>query len=224
MSARILVVADDPQQADLIRRYLERDGHRVHVARSGRPAVDRCRQRRPDLVVLDAMMPRADGLDACRMLRTGPDPAAPDVPLLLVTASENRLLLDADDYLTKPYSPPTLTARVRALLHRTRTRHHKTAVITAGEVTVDPGRFEAWVAGQPVRLTAKEFGLLEVLAAAPQRVFTRAELIDRAFGFGRGVLERTVDAHVMYLRRKLGPQYIRTVYGRGYTFTLPDPD
>jgi DNA-binding response OmpR family regulator len=222
--AQILVAEDDPKQANLIRLYLERDGHQVHVVGEGRAVLDRCRQRPPDVLVLDVMMPRVDGLDVCRILRAGPNPVT--VPILLVTArtSEDDVLLGlelgADDYLTKPYSPRVLVARVRALLRRARTLGGEEApVIRVGDVTVDAHRFEVRVAGRPVRLTAKEFGLLEVLARAPGRVFTRAELIDRAFGFDERVLERTVDAHVMNLRRKLGTDHIQTVYGRGYTLT-----
>jgi DNA-binding response OmpR family regulator len=233
MAARILVAEDDPKQSHLIRVYLERDGHQVRTVGDGRAALDACRAHRLDLAVLDVMMPRVDGLDVCRVLRTGPAPLAPDLPILLVTArtAEDDVLLGldlgADDYLTKPYSPRILAARVRALLRRSRPGAGDDAapVRTVGAVTVDPARFEVRVDGRPVRLTAKEFGLLEVLAGAPNRVFTRTELIDRAFGFDRDVLERTVDAHVMNLRRKLaeagGDGYLQTVYGRGYRCTVP---
>lgn len=223
MSARILVAEDDPKQANLIRIYLEREGHQIRVVGDGRSALEQCRARRPDLIVLDIMMPKMDGLDVCRVLR-----AESDVPILLLTArtTEEDVLLGldigADDYVTKPYSPRELAARVRALLRRAGVvGADNRAVLTAGDLEVDPGRFEVRVAGRPVSLTAKEFGILEVLAAEPGRVFTRAQIIDKAFGFDHFVLERTVDAHVMNLRRKIEddvsvPRYVQTVYGRGY--------
>jgi DNA-binding response OmpR family regulator len=224
VAVRILVAEDDAKQANLIRMYLERDGHQVHVVGDGRAVLDRCQQRPPDLLVLDVMMPRLDGLDVCRILRADPNPIT--VPILLITArttEEDVLLglnLGADDYLTKPYSPRILVARARALLRRAQVlTSGESPPISVGDVIVNPTRFEVQVAGRPVRLTAKEFGLLEVLAGTPHRVFTRAELIDRAFGFDHEVLERTVDAHVMNLRRKLGANRIQTVYGRGYKFT-----
>ncbi|MFH8369332.1 response regulator transcription factor [Streptomyces sp. NPDC018031] len=223
MSARILVAEDDAKQARLIRIYLEREGHAVQVVGDGRAAVDRARTSRPDLIVLDVMLPGVDGLDVCRILR-----AESRVPILLLTArgTEEDMLfgldLGADDYMTKPYSPRELTARVRALLRRAAGAGAGVPeVLTAGELEVDTARFEVRAAGVAVALTAKEFGILALLAGEPGRVFTRAQIIDRVFGFDQDVLERTVDAHVRNLRRKLEPdpahpRYVETVYGRGY--------
>lgn len=223
MTARILIADDDPKHAQLIRLYLEREGHQVLTVGDGRAALDQARARRPDLVVLDIMMPVVDGLDVCRILRA----ESSSLAILLVTArsSENDMLLGldigADDYLAKPVSPRELTARVRALLRRTGAAGPPSATLRVGELEVDPGRFEVRVRGTVVHLTAKEFGIVELLARAPGRVFTRGQIIDKTFGFEQEVSERTVDAHVVNLRRKIEadpaePRYVQTVYGRGY--------
>ncbi|MEU7029757.1 response regulator transcription factor [Streptomyces sp. NPDC046275] len=230
MNARILVAEDDEKQSRLVRIYLEREGNAVQVVADGRAALEKARATRPDLLVLDVMLPYVDGLDVCRILRA----EGSDVPILLLTArsTEEDLLLGldlgADDYLTKPYSPRELAARVRALLRRSRAAARASAVPEllragrGGELELDTARFEVRVDGRPVPLTAKEFAILEALAREPGRVFTRAQIIERVFGLDRDVLERTVDAHVMNLRRKLEaaapgrPRLLETVYGRGY--------
>jgi DNA-binding response OmpR family regulator len=227
MANRILVAEDDPKQSRLLRVYLEREGHSVLTVADGRAAVEAARTRKPDLLILDVMMPEIDGLDVCRIVRT-----SSQVPILLVTArtSEDDMLLGldlgADDYITKPYSPRELLARVRVLLRRV-SAAPTSAVIVAGDLEIDPARFEVRRSGRAIALTNKEFAILEALAGQPGRVFTRAEIITHAFGFDTFVLERTIDAHVVNLRRKLeddpaAPVHLLTVYGRGYKFADPD--
>ncbi|WP_128382455.1 response regulator transcription factor [Streptomyces cavernae] len=223
MSAYVLVAEDDEKQAELIRRYLVHDGHAVTVVHDGPTVLEEATRRPPDLLVLDWMLPGLDGLEICRRIRgTG------DMPILMLTArsAEDDLLLGlhigADDYMTKPYRPRELVARIRTLLRRTRQPERTEEVLLkAGPLTVAPDRHEVSVHGRPVNCTPGEFRLLCTLAAEPDRVFTRAQLLHCITGHGRAVTERTVDMHILNLRKKIEtsprrPELLLTVHGIGY--------
>ena len=225
MKPSILVVDDDIKTVDLIRLYLEKDGYRIMVAYDGRSAIDIARNRRPGLIILDLMLPKVDGLDVCRRLRS-----ESNVPIIMLTAKtteDDKLIgldLGADDYVTKPFSPRELVARVRAVLRRGMAEEMSgPEQILYGDLEVDFVRHEARVEGSSVHLTPKEFILLEIMIKQPGRVFSRLELLELAFGFDYQGFERTVDVHMMNLRKKIEsdpahPRYVKTVYGVGYKF------
>lgn len=228
VSEHILVADDDPKQAALVRLYLERDGFDVTVVSNGREAVQAARRRRPALIVLDVMMPELDGLDVCRQL--GGDEGIPII-LLTARATENDVLLGlylgADDYITKPYSPRELVARVRTVLRRTRpVRDPGGRVIRIGALHVDVERHEVRLADELIDLTPVDFDLLVALGERPGRVLSRVQLLEHIHGGAGYLTERTVDSHVMNLRRKLEaeprrPRLLLTVYGVGYKLAEP---
>jgi len=218
---RVLVVDDDPKTVELVKLYLNRDGYRVLTAYDGIEALRLAREGHPDLIVLDLMLPGVDGLEICRTLR-----AESDMPVIMLTArttDQDKLRgldIGADDYVTKPFSPRELVARVRAILRRLPGERGPDE-IKHGEFTVNFPRHEASLDGRPLNLTMVEFKVLGVLVKEPGRVFSRAQLIEKALGYDFEGFDRTIDVHILNLRRKLEPdprrpRYIKTVYGAGY--------
>lgn len=224
----ILVVEDEPEIAALLRSYLEREGHRVVAAADGEAALREVETAAPDLVVLDLMLPRLDGWEVSRRIRS-----LMPVPIIMLTARDQEedkirgLELGADDYVTKPFSPREVVARVRAVLRRH--RHQGRDVLVLGDLQVDFRGREVKRQGEFLRLTPTEWRLLEVLASHPGQVFTRLQLIDQIYGYTFEGFERTVDAHVKNLRQKVEPNpkepsLILTVYGAGYKCASPAND
>jgi len=223
---RVLVVDDDAKTVELVKLYLNRDGYKVLTAYDGIEALRLARESHPDLIVLDLMLPGVDGLEVCHTLRN-----ESDVPIIMLTArttEQDRLTgldLGADDYVTKPFSPRELAARVRVVLRRLpgETLQRGPTEVKHGELTVDFRKYAAFLAGRPLNLTPIEFKLLGALVKEPGRVFSREQLIERALGYDFEGFDRTIDVHILNLRRKLEPdpshpRYIKTVYGVGYNF------
>lgn len=223
---RILVVDDDVKTTELVKLYLKRDGYRVLTAYDGVEAIRLAKESHPDLVVLDLMLPGLDGFEVFRVLRSDSD-----VPVIMLTArttEQDRLAgldLGADDYVIKPFSPKELAARVRAVLRRLpeETLKRGPEEIKHDELLVNFAKHEAYIAGRPLNLTPVEFKLLGVLLREPERVYSRAQLIEKVFGYDFDGFDRTIDVHIFNLRRKLEldphhPKYIKMVYGVGYKF------
>ncbi|MCK4538353.1 MAG: response regulator transcription factor [Candidatus Krumholzibacteria bacterium] len=221
----ILVVDDEEDIQELVSYNLEHNGYKVTRADTGEDAVKLARDRSPDLVLLDLMLPGIDGLEVCRILKQ--DDRTSGIPIVMLTAKGDEsdvvagLELGADDYISKPFSPKVMLARVRAVLRRVENpQPGKDSVITIKDLVIHPGRHEVKVKGKQVSLTSTEFLMLHQLARRPGWVFTRQQLIDVARGEDYPVTDRSVDVHIVGLRKKLGPlgKLIETVRGVGYKF------
>ena len=227
--AKILVVDDDKKIVELVTLYLKKDGYHVLTAYDGQQAIELARRKQPDLVVLDLMLPQVDGMDVCRILR-----AESPLPIIMLTGRSTDddklegLDLGADDYVTKPFNPRELLARIRAVLRRTAGKEESgPSEVRFGDMVMDFVRHEVRANEQVVNLTPTEFRLLEVLVKEPGRAFSRLDLLEQAFGYDYEGLERTIDVHIMNLRKKIEPEpghprYVVTVPGLGYRFEGAD--
>lgn len=225
-SQTILVVDDEPQIVEVVQDYLKQSGYCVLTARDGQAALSLARHEHPDLVILDLMLPGGvDGLDVCRMLRQ--DPALAEMPIIMLTARAEEvdrlvgLELGADDYVTKPFSPREVVARVRSVLRRTKREGPPPGLIRVGELAIDLTNRNVTIEGRSVSLTPSEFDLLAALARVPGRPLTRTQLINQVYAVAYDGFDRAIDSHIKNLRRKIEPdlsepRYILTVYGVGY--------
>jgi two-component system alkaline phosphatase synthesis response regulator PhoP len=225
MSARILVVDDDPHIVRLLQSYLAKEGLTVFTAHDGEMALHLIRREHPDLVVLDLMLPKRDGWELTRLMRA--DDQLTTIPILMVTARVEDgdkimgLELGADDYVTKPFNPPEVVARVRAILRRAQGGARPSPIIQVRDLRLDREQHTVSVAERLLDVTPTEFALLRTLMENPNRAFTRGELIEKALGYEYEGMERTVDSHIKNLRKKIerdasNPTYIETVFGVGY--------
>lgn len=221
---RILIVDDEEDVLELIRYNLDKNGYKIITATSGEEAITEAKSKTPDLIVLDLMLPGIDGLEVCKKLKS--DVKTERVPIIMLTAKGEEsdivtgLELGADDYVTKPFSPKVLIARLRRILHRTVSRDLERPPVKIRDLTINPARREVLVKGKPVSLTFTEFNILYALAKRPGLVFTRYQIIDTVHGDDYLVTDRAVDVQMVSLRRKLGScgDSIETVRGVGYRF------
>jgi len=223
LGKRILVIEDEKDILEVVRYNLAREGYKVRCARNGLDGLRVAQTELPDLIVLDLMLPEMDGLDICRFLKA--DRKTEDIPIIMLTAKTEEtdivlgLELGADDYITKPFSPKVLIARIKAVLRRKeKIETSKDKAVNIHGLSIDPVRHEVLVEGSPVRLTLSEFKILHLLASQPGRVFTRYQIVDAVHGEEYSVTERAVDVQIAGLRKKLGTagKYVETVRGVGY--------
>ena len=227
MTTTILLVEDEPDTIEIVQLYLEHEGYQVHVSTDGVDALRQASDLQPDLVLLDLMLPKVDGMEVCRLIRK-----ESWMPIIMLTArveEDSRLSgleLGADDYITKPFSPKEVVARVKAVLRRSNLASATSSgqLLTYGAISLDLKCYEVRVGDEPVLLTPTELKLLAMFLREPGRVFTREQIVDQVFGREYDCFDRSVDTHISNLRRKISDsatdtQYIQTVYGIGYKFS-----
>lgn len=221
----VLIVDDDRKLTALLKTYFEKDGFKTYLAYDGRTAIQELKDKQPDIVILDLMLPELDGWEVCRQVRR-----ELNTPILMLTARDEEndrltgLEIGADDYVTKPFSPREVVARAKAILRRTSQAPFPSALIKVGDLEISLERHEIRKNGVLLELTPTEFKIAELLSGSPGRVFSRLQIVEQVQGYAFDGYERTVDAHIKNLRRKLEknpkePLYIQTVYGVGYKFT-----
>lgn len=226
---KILIVEDDPDISEMISYNLSREGYLVILSDNGEQAVSRAMEHKPGLVILDIMLPGMDGMEVCRTLKQAA--VTEDIPIIMLSAKSQEtdkvvgLELGADDYMTKPFSPRELIARIRAVLRRTKVKMPVQAAqaqqtVLQGEIEIDGLRHKVFVSGKEAPLTTTEFRLLHYLAQKPGEAISRERILNNVFGYNSDVYDRTIDTHIKTLRKKLGParEYIETVRGIGYRF------
>lgn len=227
VNEKVFVVEDEPDILDVLSYNLKREGYEVSFSMNGAEAIVPIQQEKPDLVLLDLMLPGMDGLEVCRQLRN--DERSKNIPIIMVTAKGEEsdvvigLGMGADDYITKPFSPKELIARVKAALRRSKVavKVDDNESIKIGGLVIEPAKHKVTLDGEVIKLTATEFRLLHYLASSPGRVFSREQLLDHAFGNDVVVVDRNIDVHIRAIRKKIDPDqhYIETIRGVGYRFT-----
>ncbi len=228
--AKVLLVEDDRAISEVLDYNLQQNGYDVIRCSDGQDALNQARNKTPDIIILDIMLPVLDGLEVCRRLRAVPETET--IPIMMLTAKSEEVdqivgyKVGADDYVTKPFSVKILLERIHSLLRRNRTTIGGSDTVSRGGVTVDRVKFRVLVEGKPLELTPSEFRLLDTMIRQPGRAFDRQELIDSALGSDALVLERTIDVHIRSLRKKMGglADYVQTVRGVGYRFQIADDE
>jgi two-component system, OmpR family, alkaline phosphatase synthesis response regulator PhoP len=225
MQSRLVAIVEDEKDiAELVAYNLTKAGYEAKQFHDGESFLSDLKRHRPDLVILDLMLPGVDGLEVCRVVKG--DPATRAIPILMLTAKGTEtdrvvgLELGADDYVVKPFSPRELTARVKAILRRSDARLKEQETTRIGQLVIDPNRAVATIKGKSMDLTATEFRILEMLCRHPDRVFSRNQVLEYVWGYDKPVVDRTIDVHILNLREKLGPlgDRLKTVRGMGYKF------
>ncbi len=226
MSKLIAVVDDEEDIVDLITHNLEKDKFKVEPFFDGESILEYTKKNKPDLIILDLMLPGMDGLEVCKFLKK--DEKTCDIPIIMLTAKGSEtdkvvgLELGADDYIVKPFSPRELVARVKAVLRRIEIKKQSAKIIKIDKMTIDLSKYEALIANRKINLTTTEFKLLSILATRPGWVFTRDQLLNELWDYDKVVIDRTIDVHILSLRKKLGKygEYIKSVRGIGYKFEI----